>query len=75
MGAKKMWYGRKHEFVKPAGSFAAKENFLQSYIHTRIYLSTYLCPGLYKSKKIEGEDPLIHKKSTLRHHQETYLES
>ena len=38
----------KHEFVKPARSFAAKQDVLQNYIHTRIYLSTYFCPGLYE---------------------------
>ena len=35
-------------FVKPAGFFAVKQDFLQNFIHTAIYLSPYFSPGFYK---------------------------
>ena len=40
-GAEKIWYRGKHKFVKLAGSFSVKQDFLQNFIHARIYLSTY----------------------------------
>ena len=45
--AEKMCYRGKHEFLKPAGFFAAKQYFLKNYAHTRTYSFTYFCPGLY----------------------------
>ena len=57
-GAENMWYRSKREFVKTAGSFAAKWDFLQNYVHTRIYLSIYFCPGLktFREHKNKAED-------------------
>ena len=49
-----MSYRGKHEFMKPTGFIAKKQDFFDRSIRVLICLSTYFCPGLqFSIRKVE----------------------
>ena len=46
LGGRQKCYRANHEFPEPAEFFAAKQDILQNFTHTRIYFSTCFCLGL-----------------------------